>query len=489
MASSRHEAEPASAPGGRKRWRNRMYERRIRLFSVLLAAPGLVVALVLTFQQHHWSRDAKWSLAAGLVILFLVFEATLHEQVIRPLQTLTNVISSLREQDFSFRARGAVPNDALGELATEVNLLADMLSEQKTSAVEATELLKRVVEEIDTPLFTFDPNGQLKLVNSAGSRLLQQSRESLLGRTANDIGLTAFFQAETGVTSVSPLSPNARWLVRRTSFRENGVPHTLILLSDVSRALREEERSAWQRLIRVLGHELNNSLTPIKSIAGTLLVRVKAMTIGPEAQADFEKGLGIIESRSASLNRFLQAYRQIAKMPSPKLQPTRIRSLAERTAQLETRVRVQVEPGPDVTVPTDPDQMEQVLINLTRNAAEAVIQVGRQESSEPPISIRWLLRPHHLELQVVDSGPGLLNPENAFVPFYTTKESGSGIGLVLCRHIVEAHGGSIHLLNRRDASGCMATISLPIPEGSQVEARLGQSGSAVEVANNSPLSI
>ncbi len=460
-----------SSFGSRKRRRRRLYERRIRLFSTLLAAPGLIVALVLTFQQN-WSRDAKWSLAAGLVILFLILEAALHDQVIRPLQTLTNVISSLREEDFSFRARGAVPNDALGELAKEVNALADTLSEQKTFAVEATELLKRVLEEIDTPLFTFDPNGKLKLVNSAGTRLLQQSRDDLLGRTANEIGLTAYLQSDTSVTSFSPLSPNSRWLVRRTSFREKGVPHTLILLSDVSRALREEERSAWQRLIRVLGHELNNSLTPIKSIAGTLLVRVKAMAIGPQEQADFEKGLGIIESRSASLNRFLQAYRQIAKMPSPKLQPTAIRGLVERTAELETRVRVRVEPGPDVTVAADPDQLEQVMINLVRNAAEAVIQAGNQEGGESPVSIRWLLNSHYLQIQVVDSGPGLLNPENAFVPFYTTKESGSGIGLVLCRHIVEAHGGTIQLLNRADAVGCVATISIPMSNDSAAHARL-----------------
>ena len=235
----------------------------------------------------------------------------------------------------------------------------------------------------------------------------------------------------------------------------------MILLSDVSRALREEERSAWQRLIRVLGHELNNSLTPIKSIAGTLLLRVKGMDLGAQEQADFEKGLGIIESRSGSLNRFLQAYRQIAQMPGPKLQSTVVRTLVERSAALETRVPVQVEPGPDVSVSLDPDQVEQVLINIVRNAAEAVIQAGEDTNGEAPVSVRWSVNSQFLQIQVLDRGPGLLNPENAFVPFYTTKETGSGIGLVLSRHIVEAHGGSIQLLNRKDAVGCVAVISLP----------------------------
>jgi len=461
MASSREGRPPGQAAVAGARKRRRVYERRIRWLSLLLAAPGLIVALVL-IRQQNWPTDVKWSLAAALVLACLFIEAVLHDHVIRPLQTMTNVMSSLREEDFSFRARGAVPNDALGELAIEVNALADALSDQKTHAVEATELLKRVVEEIDTPLFTFDPAGRLKLVNSAGSRLLQQPKEALLGGTAGEMGLAAFLQSEPAETSVSPLNPNARWLVRRTQFREKGVPHTLIVLSDVSRALREEERSAWQRLIRVLGHELNNSLTPIKSIAGTLLHRLRSGELNHEQQADFEKGLSIIELRSASLNRFLQAYRQLAQMPRPTLQPMRVRSVVERTASLEMRVRVRVEPGPDVTVSADPDQFEQVLINVVRNAAEAALQGGARASDESPVSIRWSLNAHNLQIQVIDDGPGLMNPENAFVPFYTTKENGSGIGLVLCRQVVDAHGGSIQLLNRVDRSGCVVVISIPI---------------------------
>lgn len=464
MESSQHSPPPEPLPGEPGKKRRRVYERRIHFLSLLLVAPGIVVAISLIFSQS-WSANTKWLAAIALIVVTLVFEAVLHDHVIRPLQTLTNVISSLREEDFSFRARGAVPDDALGELAMEVNALADMLSEQKTQAVEATELLKRVVEEINSPLFTFDPNRRLKLVNSAGTRLLQHSREEMLGKTAEEIGLMAFLEPQTAQTSVSPLFPNARWMIRRSNFREKGVPHSLVLLSDVSVALREEERSAWQRLIRVLGHELNNSLTPIKSIAGTLLARVKQMPVSDEERVDFAKGLGIIEARAASLNRFLQSYRQIAQMPSPKLQPTRISGVIERAAGLETRVPVLVDPGPDVTISADPDQLEQVLINIIRNAAEAVLQSHKsaeQAQEEPRVYVRWSRNSHNLLIQVVDNGPGLLNPQNAFVPFYTTKEAGSGIGLVLCRQIVEAHGGIIELLNRPDAHGCIATIAMPL---------------------------
>src|SRR5256714_13761561 len=203
--------------------------------------------------------------------------------------------------------------------------------------MEATALFQRVVEEVDIPIFAFDPNEKLRLVNSAGQKLLQRSSAQLFGCNALDLGLQPSISCPNETLVQLHFKSDARWFVRRSSFRQQGVPHTLVVLSDVSRALREEERRAWQRLIRVLGHELNNSLAPIKSIAGSLHARLMGSGIRSEEQQDFQRGLSIIESRAASLNRFLQGYRQLAQMPPPVLQQCSIAVLAKRVAGLETR--------------------------------------------------------------------------------------------------------------------------------------------------------
>jgi nitrogen fixation/metabolism regulation signal transduction histidine kinase len=432
-----------------------------------------MVAFLLMTWAMPWTNQTRFSLLALLLFLTVILIAVLHDQIIRPLQTLTNVVSALREEDYSFRARGAVPNDALGELALEINTLADLLADQRTRTIEATALLRRVVEVIDVPLFAFDPDGLLRLVNSAGERLLQKPASALLGRSVEQIGMAPMVSPGNETQIVLPQTPNSRWLIRRSQFRQGGVPHTLIVLSDVSRALRDEERSAWQRLIRVLGHELNNSLAPIKSIAGTLSARLNKMLMDDNERRDFTKGLEIIESRSASLNRFLQAYRRLAQMPQPTLGQVRLRDLIERVAALETRTKVVVEGGPEIAVMVDSDQVEQMMINVTKNAAEASLEAaarGQEQDQVPAVSISWQVNESAVAIEVKDRGPGLLNPDNAFVPFYTTKAEGTGIGLVLSRQIAEAHGGTIQLSNRGDVHGCIAKIILPTRDNAHASA-------------------
>lgn len=472
----------SSRPGGHKPPRKRvrlLYERRVNLFSLLVAIPGLLVSGIFIWLQP-WTLESKLALVFAELFVWWLLAMALQEQATRPLQTLANVIAALREEDYSFRARGAATDDALGELSLEVNALADLLADQRIRAIEAAALLRRVVEEIEVPLFTFDPNQILRLVNSAGERLLQQPSVRLLGRSAKEIGLAACMKAESETVVPLPFQgPNARWLVRRSSFRQKGVPHTLIVLSDVSRALREEERGAWQRLIRVLGHELNNSLTPIKSIAGTLRAQISKSVLNSDQHVDFERGLSIIEARAHSLNRFLQAYRQLAQMPPPIVRKTQLSPIVQRVAALEAGLQVQVLPSPPAELMVDPDQLEQMLINLMRNAVEAALEplhslpvlkeagITASQTRQPLVIVRWELTEKDLVLSIEDNGPGLGNPANVFVPFYTTKPSGSGIGLVLSRQIAEAHGGSVELLNRMDQQGCQARVVLPRSQPAQ----------------------
>ena len=386
----------------------------------------------------------------------------------RPLQTLTNVVGALREEDYSFRARGAVANDALGELALEINALADILTEQRIQTIEATALLRRVVDEIDAPLFTFDPDHILRLVNAAGERLLQQPSARLLGKTCRGTRTQRLLRGQKRDPGRAPLLDSECTLDGAPKFLspERRASHT-------DRALRREPRPARRRTQRMAALDPRSG-SRAQQLAGAHhfdrgqpgVASAAASIAGSSRTPDFQRGLNIIESRTASLHRFLQSYRRLAQMPSPTLQPVELRPLLERVAVLETRLNVEIVPGPDRVLMIDPDLIEQMLINLVRNAVDAALEQAQSahagsEPAAPRVSMRWEQYDRKIALIVEDNGIGLLNPSNAFVPFYTTKPGGSGIGLVLSQQIAEAHGGSIELANRRDTRGCIVKVLLP----------------------------
>ncbi len=437
------------------RKRKRSTVRRAWLYCLLLALPALLFGGMLMLERGIAPVPAVLAIVSLLLYVALV-SAALIDGIVRPLQTLSNVVSSLREGDYSFRARGAGRQDPLGELAAEINALADLLQKQRVRSLEATALLARILEVMHAPLFAFDRDNVLQLVNDAGVQLLGIPHARCFGRTARELGLDHLLGApDHSIHSFS--SRPTRWMLRKAAFRQDGVPHTLLLLADVSQPLREEEQIAWKRLIRVLGHELSNSLAPIKSIAGSLLARVDRIEGDESTLRDFRRGLGVVESRADALHRFVQSYRLLAQLPPPQMKTVELEPLLERVAMLEQRVPIKLDAGPAATLHADPDQLEQMFINLLANAVDASLANGAK-----PVRIGWRLDESGIVVAIEDRGLGIANAENLFVPFYTTKPAGSGVGLALAQQIARAHGGEISLMNREDHEGARAIVRLPV---------------------------
>jgi two-component system, NtrC family, nitrogen regulation sensor histidine kinase NtrY len=432
------------------------YEGKITWLTVGAAVPAIFVALALLWFGDY-SAKVQWTLTILIVGCFAAFVSSTREHTIRPLQTMSNLLAALREGDYSIRARGARAGNALGEVLLEINSLGETLRLQRLGAFEATALLRTIMSEIDVAVFTFDPKRRLRLVNRAGESLLGQPMDKLLGKTAGELSLDTCLR----VNEDEPLTldfPGAsgRWGIRRSTFREEGLPHELLVLTDLSRTLREEERRAWQRLVRVLGHEMNNSLAPIKSLAASLESLLRRDPLPADWKDDASAGLNSIASRADSLSRFLQAYTRLTKLPPPQKQNVDLGKLVQRVVDLEPRLNVKVMPGPKTVIRADAAQIEQALINLVHNAVDAALETHGE------VVIGWSEKEDAVETFVQDEGPGIMNPANLFVPFFTTKPDGSGIGLPLSRQIAEAHGGSLALMNRESGKGAQALLRLPL---------------------------
>jgi len=438
------------------------HDRLVFGYALLGGAPAVAVALTLLWRRDE-PADVRWILSLLILATWVGFAALLRERVARPLQTMSNLIFALREGDFSVRARWAVRADPMGDALTEINLLSRELQANRFHALEAFALLNTVMQVIDVAIFAFDDDDRLRLANQAAQTLLARSREQMLGRTAGELGLADTLQGEANRLLDRAFPSGAgRWGMRRSPFRQGGRRHQLVVIADLSSTLREEELRAWQSLVRVLGHELNNSLAPIKSLASSLDSLFQRNPRAPDWEADMHSGLSIIATRAESLGRFIAAYSRLARLPKPVRTPCSIRELVTRNVTLETRLAVQVAPSAPVSLNCDQAQIEQLVINLVQNAVDASLARAESAPSRDGVTIAWEAGRREFTLTVTDDGDGVANPANLFVPFFTTKPRGNGIGLVLCRQIAGNHGGSLTLQNRADATGAVATLRLPV---------------------------
>ncbi len=436
------------------------HDVRLVAWAIWLVLP---VAIVAAYGTVHlpWPTSARIAVILAIVAWCLFAAGRLRGALLRPLRTTANLIQGLREGNFSARAKHEdedTATDGLGQVLLEVNLLAEWLQRQRLTEVEASALLTTVMAELDAAVLAFDARQSLALANPAAAQLFGLPVSDLLGQSAVDLGCESLLDPlPTRLVSLDFPNASGRWEVRHSSFRQDGLPHDLVVLNDVSKTLREEERAAWRRLIRVLSHELNNSLTPITSIANSLGRFVDRGPLDESVRTDVRKGLGVIEMRAEGLNRFLRGYAALARLPAPTFGDVDVPPLVARVVALEASERVVVRGGPPCVVRADADQIEQLLINLVRNAVDAVAETGGG------VQLWWerAAGDEFVEVRVVDEGPGIVASADVFVPFFTTKPGGTGIGLALCRQIADAHGGHVALENRRDAPGCVARVRLP----------------------------
>ncbi len=434
------------------------HERRILVLSIMTGLVGSVVALAFLWSSRFTVHTCV-TLTLVLLVSWLGFASALKARVVFPLRTLSNLLGALREGDYSMQVRGARQDDALGEVIWEVNALTELLREQRLGAIEATALLHRVMAEIDLALFGFDSDHRLQMLNDSAQRLLGRESGQLHGRLAVELGLAECLEGPTPrVVDLAFPGGLGRWQLRRGTYREGGVLRQLVFLSDLTRTLHEEERLAWKRLVQILRHEISNSLTPIQSVAESLQALRSRQPRPEDWEEDLHKGLAIIAERSETLHRFIKSYSRLTHLPPPRTTKVHVKDLIQRVVELENRLPVQILEGADVALLVDRDQLEQLLINVLANAVEASLE----NSHNGCVQIHWQTDAENLRIWIEDDGLGLVEASHIFVPFYTTKPQGSGIGLVLSRQIAEAHGGGLTLENRKDHTGCQACLILPL---------------------------
>ncbi|HWU91071.1 MAG TPA: ATP-binding protein [Kofleriaceae bacterium] len=424
--------------------------RSIPLMVYAVAATSFALGLVA-------DGGALWSIAGGAAVLGVGWFTSrrIDETIGRSLRTATNVFDALRHHDYGVRARVDVDHGPIANLLAETNALAGHLSDERSRANETSALLETIVRRVDVALLAFDESGLLRWWNPAAERAFSSALSE--ETTAEALGIADWLDGPNERPVVIPgHTAPATWDLRRGVFHRAGQRYHYLLLASLQRVRREGEREAWQRLLRVIGHEVNNTLAPVSSMAATC--KGMLQDDGASAIERVVRALDVIERRSASLGRFIAEYARLARVPEPRPAPVELGGVIRRIAAMDTRCTVRVIGVAETTVLADEPLLEQALVNLVRNAIDAAVTTGGT------VTIDWRAENDEAQVLIADDGPGIENPENLFVPLFSTKPGGSGIGLVLARNILEAHRGDVRLVNRARGTGCIAYVTLPLAD-------------------------
>lgn len=420
-----------------------------------MVAPGLLVSILFILSSGQTTQLKLLS-----TILLLGFTAVLAILVLRHsnnmLLTLSNLTGSIADGDYSMRGTVIDENDKLCQVFSELNQLADSLKNHRYQNLEQSGLIENILESIDIAVLAFDNDGRLTQVNQAANRLFDSDSLLQKGHTSYSLDLAGFIETpQSNIIERQFPGQTGYWQIQLNRFRQDGQPRDLLLISNVSKAFKAQERHSWQQLLRVLGHELNNSLTPIHSMSDSLLTLLSSDNRPPDWQQDIERGITVINKRTQAIAKFMQDFSKLAKLPEPSTRLTDFKTILIRCCQLLGPEHFDIKTDQPIEIVIDPDQIEQLLINLLKNAIEASDNANK-------IEVNWFIENEFLQCEIIDSGSGIANFDNLFVPFFSTKQSGSGIGLVLSRQIAEAHEGALDLHNRAQTKGCVARLMLPL---------------------------
>ncbi len=441
----------------------RAHDRSPRVEALWWLAGGFPawLGLLLLLAQQPWLMYPKVLIATLCTACWLGVAWRQRHRIDQRQRLLGSLIERLTQDDYSQRLRPSAQDEAL---SVQINGLIDHLHTQRRLRQEAQSLAGAALDGLDVAVFGFDAKERLQLANPRACRLLNRGQDDLLGQDARALGLDDLLHADTAVVQQREFPAAAGlWRLRREPYRVQGQLHWLLFITDLQQVLREEEMRAWQRLLRVLSHEVHNSLAPIASMSDSLrqgLAREPA-AFPDEWREDADEALRLMQERAQHLSSFVRRYAQLARLPEPRPEPFDLGHLLQRLPLLLPQAPIELQfldeqgqrlsAAPRIDFLGDQAQIEQLLINLLRNGWEA---------GGAPLLLRCQCAP--LEIAVLDRGCGIVNPANLFVPFYTTKPEGSGIGLVLSRQIAERHHGTLSLQARDDGPGSMARLRFPL---------------------------